>query len=74
VDDHPKGDRAETAFYYLATLALWGQNSKEAEKLHKEFLKQYPESLFVKEVINDLLPAIAQQKIFLQEPKKNTES
>jgi len=74
IDDHPKGDRAETAFYYLATLALWGQNSKEAEKLHKEFLKQYPESLFVKEVINDRLPAIAQQKIFLQEPKKNTES
>jgi len=74
IDDYPKGDRAETAFYYLATLALWGQNWEEAERLHKEFLKQYPESLFLKEVINDRLPAIAQKKIFLQEPKKNTES
>jgi len=51
-----------------------GREWKEAEKLHKEFLKQYPESLFVKEVINDRLPAIAQKKIFLEEPKKNTES
>jgi len=62
VDDHPKGDRAETALYYLATLALWGQNWKEAERLHKEFLKQYPESLFLKEVINDRLPAIAKRR------------
>jgi len=63
--------KCETAFYYLA---LWGREWKEAERLHKDFLQKYPKSLFVKEVINDRLPAIAQKKIFLQEPKKNTES
>ncbi len=62
MDDHPKGARAETAFYYLATLALWGREWKEAERLHKDFLQKYPKSLFVKEVINDRLPAIAKRR------------
>jgi len=70
IDDHPKGDRAETAFYYLATLAHWGQNWKEAERLHKEFLKQYPESLFVKRSLITAFPLSRKRKYFWKNQKR----
>ena len=59
---HPDGDRAETAYLYLATLAWWDGQWKEAERLHKAFLEKYPDNPFREEFLTVRLPAIAARK------------
>ena len=59
---HPDSDRAETAALYLATLAWWTGEWREAERLHRAFLAQYPKSPFREEILTQRLPAIAARK------------
>jgi len=59
--DYPDGDQAETAFLYLATLAWWGGEWAEAERLNKAFLEKYPGSPFREEILTVRLPAIARK-------------
>ena len=59
---HPDGDRAETAYLYLATLAWWTGEWREAERLHRAFLEKYPESPFREEFLTVRLPAIAARR------------
>ncbi|MBQ7189950.1 MAG: tetratricopeptide repeat protein [Kiritimatiellae bacterium] len=56
--EYPKTDTAEVAWIYLATLAWWTEDWKEAERLHLEFLKLYPGSRFRQTVEDCRLPAI----------------
>ena len=59
---HPDGDRAETAYLYLATLAWWTGEWREADRLHRAFLEKYPESPFREEFLTVRLPAIAARR------------
>ena len=56
--EYPNTDTAEVAWIYLATLAWWTKDWKEAERLHLEFLKAYPDSRFRQLVEECRLPAI----------------
>ena len=58
---HPDGDQAEAAFLYLATLAWWGGEWAEAERLNRAFLEKYPGSPFRDEILSVRLPAIARK-------------
>lgn len=62
LQNHPGGDRAETAALYLATLAWWTGEWREAERLHRAFLEKYPASPFREEFLTLRLPAIAARK------------
>ena len=62
LQNHPDGDRAETAALYLATLAWWTGDWREAERLHRAFLEKYPASPFREEFLTLRLPAIAARK------------
>ena len=62
LQNHPDGDRAHDAFLYLATLAWWAGDWREAERLHRAFLEKYPESPFREEFLTVRLPAIAARR------------
>ena len=66
---HPDGDRAETAYLYLATLAWWTGEWREAERLHRAFLEKYPESPFREEFLTVRLPSIAARRVTANNPK-----
>ena len=58
----PNGACAEQAFFYLATLAWWNGQWQEAERLHREFLKKYPNTPFKEEFETARLPAILRRQ------------
>lgn len=68
LEEHPGGDRAETAFLYLATLAWWNGEWTEAERLNKAFLEKYPDSPLKEEILTARLPAIAKKSCVAETP------
>lgn len=58
----PSGRRAEDALLHLASLTWWSGEWKEAERLHREFLRKYPQTPLKEEFEAFRLPLIAQKK------------
>jgi len=58
----PNGRRAEDALLHLASLTWWGGEWKEAERLHREFLRKYPQTPLREEFEEFRLPLIAKRK------------
>ena len=61
--DYPEKPSAEVAHLYLATLAWWTKQWREAETLHKSFLEKYPDHPFRQDILDVRLPAIAKREI-----------
>ncbi|MCL2105373.1 MAG: hypothetical protein FWH21_10100, partial [Kiritimatiellaeota bacterium] len=58
----PDGRRAESALLHLATLTWWDREWQEADRLHREFLRKYPETPLKEEFEMFRLPLIAKRK------------
>lgn len=63
----PNGACAEPAFYYLATLAWWTGQWQDADRLHRAFLKKYPDTPYREEFETARLPAIKKRQSFYPE-------